>query len=116
MLEFVLLVLAFACVCVQANGIAVLFLLGAVGVAARKRSDLAERLNDLRDEFTRKMNSLQDELSDLRRLVRRAEARPEPISAVVPTAEMRETTAALAEGPSSVQEPIVSPPEVVPVT
>src|ERR1035437_6591657 len=116
MIELVLLVLAFTCVCAQANGVAVLFLLGALGVVARKRSNLAERLIDLRDEFTWKMDSLQDELSDLRRLVRRAEGQPEPISAVVRTAEMRETTAVLAEGPSSFQEPIVSPPEVVPVT
>ena len=98
------------------TALAVLFLLGALGVVARKRSNLAERLNDLRDEFTRKMDSLQDELSDLRRLVRRAEAQPEPISAVVPTAEMRETTAAVAERSPSLQEPIVSPPEVVPAT
>ena len=116
MIELVLLVLAFTCVCAQANGAAVLFLLGALGVVARKRSNLTERLNDLRDEFTRKMDSLQDELSDLRRLVRRAEAQPERIAAVVPTAERKETTAALAQSPSSVQEPIVSPPEVVPVT
>ncbi len=115
MIELVLLVLAFTCVCAQLNGLAVLFLLGALAAVARRRSDLAARLNDLRDEFTRQMDSLQDELSDLRRLVRRAEAQQGPLAAVVPTAEMREATAALAEGPSSVQEPNVSPPEVVPV-
>ena len=85
MLELVLLVLAFTCVCAEANGVAALFLLGALGVVARKRSNLAERLNDLRDEFTQKMDSLQDELSDLRRLVRQLEAQPEPTSAVIPS-------------------------------
>ena len=116
MLEVVLLVLAFACVCAQANGGAVLFLLGAVGVVVRKRSNLEEHLNQLRDEFTRQIQSLQDDVSDLRRWVRLAEARPERIAAGVPTAEMREPTAALAEAQSSVQGPIVSPPEVAPAT
>lgn len=42
MIELVLLVLAFTCVCAQENVLAVLFLLGALAVVARKRSNLAE--------------------------------------------------------------------------
>lgn len=116
MIELVLLVLTFTCVCAQENVLAVLFLLGTLAVVARKRSNLAERLSDLRDQCTRQIESLQDELSDLRRLVPRAEAQREPIAAVVPTAEMRETTAAVTERSPSVQEAIVSPREVAPVT
>jgi len=115
MLELVLLVLAFACVLYNVNSVAVFFLLCAVGVVAHKRSNLDKRLNNLRDnlrdEFTRQNESLREELSDLRRLVRRAEARPGPIASVVPTVERKEPTAALAQSPSSVREPIVSPPQ-----